>query len=355
MAATYQNYSGGTFLGDLVTRPEFLGYVQEDIYNQCKWIQSGAVVRNTALDARKGGVKVEVPFFKPIAPTEERIESNNTWGTSSNGYLTPQKIQATNQIMPIIHRGFSYAVDDLSKLGTGSDPMGAIRNQISQAINKLRTATLKNQLEGIFGTALAGNTTDASSATTSTNANYLTLSNVVKAKNLLGERSSELTTIAMHSDVYAYLQEVGALQFSANNLASGTAITWGGGGLGVTNTQVATFMGLTVIQDDLLTPVLNSGGSDQYPVYLLGSGAINEGVQQELSIEADRNILSLQDVISCSYHYGFHLGGTRYGGADNPTNTVLATDGSWALAYTERKMVDAVKITVNTPFSTNKA
>ena len=247
------------------------------------------------------------------------------------------------------------AVDDLSKLGTGADPMGAIRNQISQAINKLRTATLKNQLEGIFGTALAANTTDASSATTSTNANYLTLSNVVKAKNLLGERSSELTTIAMHSDVYAYLQEVGALQFSANNLASGTAITWGGGGLGVTNTQVATFMGLTVIQDDLLTPVLNSGGSDQYPVYLLGSGAVNEGVQQELSIEADRNILSLQDVISCSYHYGFHLGGTRYGGADNPTNTVLATDGSWALAYTERKMVDAVKITVNTPFSTNKA
>jgi len=68
MAATFQNYSGGTFLGDLVTRPEFLGYVQEDIYNGCKWIQSGAVTRNSALDAKAGGISVEVPFFKPITP-----------------------------------------------------------------------------------------------------------------------------------------------------------------------------------------------------------------------------------------------------------------------------------------------
>ena len=65
MAAPYQNYTGGTFLGDLVTRPEFLGYVQEDIYNSCKFVQSGALVRNSALDAKAGGVKVQVPFFKP--------------------------------------------------------------------------------------------------------------------------------------------------------------------------------------------------------------------------------------------------------------------------------------------------
>ncbi len=354
MAAPYQNYTGGTFLSDLVTRPEFLGYVQEDIYNACKWVQSGAVVRNSALDARAGGVKVQVPFFKPIAPTEERITSANNWGTSGAGYLTQQKVTAADQVMPIIHRGFSYAVDDLSQLGTGSDPMGAIRNQISQAINKLRTSTLINQLDGIFG-AVTGNATDVSGNAATTQVNYLTLSNVIKAKNLLGERANELSTIAMHSDVYAYLQEVGALQFSANNLASGTAISWGGGGLGVSSTQVATFMGLQVIVDDLIAPTLNAGGSDQYPVYLLGSGAMNEGVQQELRVESDRNILSKQDVISVDYHYGFHLGGTKYGGADNPTNANLSTAGNWTLAYTERKMVDAVKLTVNTPFSVNKA
>ena len=354
MAAPYQNYTGGTFLGDLVTRPEFLGYVQEDIYNQCKFVQSGALVRNSALDAKAGGVKVQVPFFKPIAPTEERITSANNWGTSGAGYLTPQKIEATDQIMPIIHRGFSYAVDDLSRLGTGSDPMAAIRSQISQAINKLRTATMLNQLDGIFG-AVTGNATDASSNAASTEANYLSISNVIKAKNLLGERSSELSVIAMHSDVYAYLQQAGSLQFSSTALAASGAIQWGGGGIGQTQTEVAFFNGLRVIQADLCAPTLNAGGSDQYPVYILGAGALNEGVQQELKIESDRNILSKQDVISLDYHYGFHLGGTKYSGADNPTNANLSTAGNWALAYTERKMVNAVKVTVNTPFSVNKA
>jgi len=41
MAAPYQNYTGGTFLPDLVTRPEFLSYISEEIFNRCAWIQSG--------------------------------------------------------------------------------------------------------------------------------------------------------------------------------------------------------------------------------------------------------------------------------------------------------------------------
>ena len=59
--------------------------------------------------------------------------------------------------MTIMHRGFSYAVDDLSKLGTGTDPMAAIRSYLAKAILKLRTTTLINQLEGVFGAALADN------------------------------------------------------------------------------------------------------------------------------------------------------------------------------------------------------
>ena len=85
--------------------------------------------------------------------------------------------------MPIIHRGFSHAVDDLSRLGTGSDPMGAIRNQISQAINKLRTATMYGKLALRRPT---GNATDCKQIA-STEANYLTISNVIKAKTYLAK------------------------------------------------------------------------------------------------------------------------------------------------------------------------
>jgi hypothetical protein len=65
MSASLENYTGGTFLSDLITRPEFLQYTAEGIFNQSKWIQSGIVARNAALDARAGGTRVQVPFFDP--------------------------------------------------------------------------------------------------------------------------------------------------------------------------------------------------------------------------------------------------------------------------------------------------
>ena len=99
MAAISENYSGGTFLSDLVSRPEFLQYTSEGIFEQSKWLQSGIIQRNAALDARAGGTRVRVPFHDPINPTEEQILSNATWGTSTAGYLTPQGTTADEQIM----------------------------------------------------------------------------------------------------------------------------------------------------------------------------------------------------------------------------------------------------------------
>jgi len=352
MAATFQNYSGGTFLGDLVTRPEFLSYVQEGIYEQCKFIQSGVLVRNSALDAKAGGVRVRVPFFRPIDPTEERIESNNTWGTSANGYLTPQRITAAEQVMPILHRGFSYAVDDLSKLGSGADPMAAIRSQLAQAINKLRTRTLVAQLEGIFGAALNGNVVDLVGAATgaATEAQFLSAASLIRGKAKLGERADQLTTLCVHPNVYFYLQQIGALTFSTSALSSGGSITWGGGGVGLQSTDVAFFMGCRLVVDSLLPVDTNGANPDKYTCYLLGGGSLAEGEQQALRIEADRNILSKQDVMSLDYHYGMHLMGTSFNSTDNPDNTTLQTAGSWTRAYTSNQMVDAVKLIVSSPF-----
>ena len=108
MAAPFQNYDGGTFLTDLVVRPEFLAYVQEEVYNRCQWIQSGVVTRNTALDCTAGGTRVRVPFYQPMVENEEQIRSDSSWGTSGEGYLTPGKITADEQIMTILHRGGAY-------------------------------------------------------------------------------------------------------------------------------------------------------------------------------------------------------------------------------------------------------
>jgi hypothetical protein len=359
------NYgSGSTFLSNLVTRPEFLQYTAEGIFEQSKWVQSGIVQRNAALDARAGGTRVRVPFFDPIAPSETQILSNNTWG-GGGGYLVPANVTADEQIMTILHRGFAYAADDLSKLGSGADPLAHVRNQLTAAINKLKTATLASQLLGLFG-GISGagvlgpnqvNRTFAGVPGSMTEANYLNVANVVAAKAVLGERSDELDSIAMHSNVAHYLQQVGMLTFSTSALAASGAVVWGGGGVGITQTEVPFFAGLRVVIDDQLTFLAGGTATHvvKYPVYLFASGVVSEGIQQDLRLAADRNILSMQDVLAVDYHYGYHVTGTRWNASgDNPTNAAttgnLAATGSWSLVYSTTKMIPVCRLLINTPF-----
>jgi hypothetical protein len=366
MSASNSNF-GGTFLSNLVTRPEFLQYTAEGIFEQSKWIQSGIVQRNAALDARAGGTRVRVPFFDPIAPTETQILSTSSWN-GGLGYLTAQNVTADEQIMTILHRGFAYAADDLSKLGSGADPLAHVRNQLSAAINKLKTATLASQLLGLFGGisgagVLGPNQSNKSFAGvpgSMTEANFLNVANVVGTKALLGERGDELDSIAMHSNVAYYLQQIGMLTFSTSALSTGGAITWGGGGVGVTAAEVATFAGLRVVIDDQLTAL--TGGTSthakKYPVYLFKSGVVSEGIQQDLRLGADRNILSMQDILAVDYHYGYHITGTKWNVAgDNPTNAAttgnLADTASWSLVYSTTKQVPIARLLVNTPFDTS--
>jgi hypothetical protein len=307
-----------------------------------------------------------VPFFDPIAPTETQILSTSSWN-GGLGYLTAQNVTADEQIMTILHRGFAYAADDLSKLGSGADPLSHVRNQLTAAINKLKTATLAAQLLGLFG-GISGagvlgpnqnNKSFAGVPGSMTEANFLNVANVVGTKALLGERGDELDAIAMHSNVAYYLQQVGMLVFSTSALASGGAITWGGGGVGVTAPEVATFAGLRVVIDDQLTAL--TGGTSthakKYPVYLFKSGVVSEGIQQDLRLGADRNILSMQDILAVDYHYGYHITGTKWNVAgDNPTNAAttgnLADTASWSLVYSTTKQVPITRLLVNTPFDT---
>ena len=261
MAAPFQNYSGGVLLADIVKRNNLSTYVSEAIKERSAFIKSGAVVRNTLLDASEGGTRIQVPEFNPIAPTEEILDGTATWGTSNNGYLTPQKIGTGTQIATICHRGFAYAVDDVAVLAAGEDPMGHIRNQIADAINKLNSARLFSLLDGLFGSTfgpLGANALDLSkgAASGADETNFLTASTVARARNLLGERGEELDTLVIHPTVAYYLYQVGMLTFSTSALSTGTGIQWGGGGVGITDRSIGQFAGMNVVIDSQVNTVL---------------------------------------------------------------------------------------------------
>ena len=356
MAAPFQNYSGGVLLADIVKRNNLSTYVSEAIKERSLFIQSGAVVRNALLDSREGGTRIQVPEFNPVSPTEEIINGTATWGTSGAGHLTPQKIGTGTQIATICHRAFAYAVDDLAVLAAGEDPMLHIRNQLADAINKLNSERLFSHLAGLFGTALSGNALDKGKAAASgaAEANFLTAATVAEARSLLGERGEELDTLIVHPSVAYYLYQVGMLTFSTSALAASGAVTWGGGGVGIGARSVGEFAGMNVIIDSQVNTVApgTSGHQKEFYCYLVKSGTILEGVQQDLRIEAERNIMSKQDVISVDYHTAYHVMGTKWSDAgDNPTNTALATAGNWAATY-DIDLIPMVQLTVNSPLDT---
>ena len=357
MAAPFQNYSGGVLLADIVKRNNLSTYVSEAIKERSLFIKSGAVVRNALLDSRQGGTRIQVPEFNPVSPTEEIMDGTATWGTGSGGYLTPQKIGTGTQIATICHRGFAYAVDDIAVLAAGEDPMLHIRNQLADAINKLNSARLFSQLAGLFGTALAGNALDKGKAAASgaTEVNFLSASMVAEARSKLGERGEELDTLIVHPSVAYYLYQVGMLTFSTSALAATGAVTWGGGGVGIGAREVGEFAGMRVVTDSAVNTVAPGTGGHQreFYCYLTKGGTILEGVQQDLRIEADRNVLSKQDVLSVDYHSTYHVMGTKWSDAgDNPTNANLATANKWAATY-DIDLIPMVQLTVNSPLDTS--
>ncbi len=353
MAAPFQNYSGGVLLADIVKRNNLSTYVSEAIKERSAFLKSGAVVRNSLLDATEGGTRIQVPEFNPVSPTEEILDGTATWGTSNSGYLTPQKIGTGTQIATICHRGFAYAVDDVAVLAAGEDPMGHIRDQLADAINKLNSTRLFYHLHGLFGSALSANALDLAVAASSgaAEANYLTAATVARGRSLLGERGEELDTLVVHPSVAYYLYQVGMLTFSTSALSTGTGIQWGGGGVGITDRSVGQFAGMNVVVDSSVNSVVpgSSGHIKEFYCYLIKSGTILEGVQQDLAIEAERNVLSKQDVISVDYHSTYHIMGTKWNDAgDNPTNSDLGAQAKWALTY-DADLIPIVQLTVNTP------
>ena len=59
MAAPFQNYSGGVLLADIVKRNNLSTYVSEAIKERSAFLQSGAITRNSLLDASEGGTRIK--------------------------------------------------------------------------------------------------------------------------------------------------------------------------------------------------------------------------------------------------------------------------------------------------------
>ena len=353
-----------SFTGDigsatrLATSGSFSRFLTEQIVENSAMIQSGLI----ATDARLNnitGVLAELPFFDQLSYTEENVDSSATWGTitANSGRYTTQKHTASTQYGPIVTRGAAFAADMLHQYETGEQALQNVAQQLTRKINKDITAKVISQLTGLFGTALAGNTLNVAAAASATpaGANYLTAVNVTAAKYLLGENAADVSVLVVHPLVAADMEARGMLVFQN----SGGTVEYASNGVGITSTQVGYFAGLRVVVDSQVPTVEPTGATTGdalgYVCYLAAPGVIRTGSQFDLSIEQDRDILSLQDVMSVTYNRIDHVLGTSYKGSMHPENSDLADKSNWDLAYTSRENVPLVELTVNTPYGGTKA
>jgi hypothetical protein len=339
----------------LATSAPFQKYLIEEIFQKSAFVRSGILATDGRMNNTIGS-RIEVPFFDPLDYTEENVQSSNDWGTNGAGFYTTQKTTASTQYATITTRGASFAMDDLSEVQTGENALNAIRSQLSTDMARKMEQKLLFMLQGIIGPAgplAATNSLDVSGtdAAALNEANYLTAQNVVAAKYLLSERANDLNAIAMHPLCAAYLEQIGMLTFSTDSMVAGGDITWGGGGVGVTNTQIGWFAGLRVVVDSQMPIRGTAGQAQQFVSYLFDDGAIKTGSQFPMNIETQRNILSLQDIMAVTYNNVMHLPGVSWAASfDGPTNAQLGTPTNWSLAYEVPQLCGVVELVTNSPF-----
>jgi hypothetical protein len=335
----------------LATSAAFSTYLTEQIVENSAMIQSGLIQTDARLN-NVTGVLVELPFFDQLDYTEENVDSSATWGTSTKGHYLTQKHTASTQYGPIVTRGAAFAADMLSGYETGEDALQNVSSQLTRKINKDITSKVISQLTGLFGTALAGNSLNKAAAAGGTpdDSNYLTAASVTQAKYLLGEKAADVSVLVVHPLVAADMEARGMLTF----LNSGGTVNYASNGVGVTDTQIGYFAGLRVVVDSQVPTVTPASGSTGdamgYTCYLAAPGVIRTGSQFPLTIKADEDILSLQNVMSVTYNRLDHVLGTSYGGDMHPENSDLADKDNWTLAYTSRENVPLVELIVNTPY-----
>ena len=331
-----------TALADAIVPSVFEDYVIERTAALSAFVQGGIVVRDPYFDALAagGGNVVNMPFWQDISQARQIL--------SDSGALTVNKITASQDLARIHMDGQAWGSNDLVKAFAGSDPMGALVELCAAYWSRTSQTFLFSCLKGMFGAAsMAGNKlTIAAEATGSVSAaTQLTGSTFVDATVKLGDRSADLTAVAMHSATEAFLRKADLI-----------AVVPGSDG----KSQVSQFQGRRVIVDDSCPVRAGSTSGYVYTTYLIGAGAFGHGVAKlnnpvqgghgTEAVEWERSALDSDTRLVNRRRFILHPRGVKFTSASvagaSPTNTELETSSNWVRVF-EAKNVKVVAVEHN--------
>ena len=243
------------------------------------FFQSGIINRNGLLDglASAAGKTAELPFWKDLDGSVETNYSND----NPADVATPQKVAQGEQIArkAFVNQGWQVA-DLASELAMGAKAMDHVRARTDMYFQRQWQRRLIATTNGILADNVANDGGDmvvdvaAEAVASQTSDTRFNRDAFTDAVFTLGDASTELSAIAVHSAVHAQMVKNDDIVYIPDSQG---------------NLTIPTYMGLRVIVDDGLTVTAGTTDGFKYTSVLFGQGAFGYGVgSPDVPVEIER-------------------------------------------------------------------
>ena len=338
-------------LGDIIGHAEFAKYFNTEMIAKSTLIKSGIAVPDPVISqkiAEGSGIEgktLDMPSVDSLDNAGDATVPVEKTGVDGEGVTTSEDTAVINI------RRKKFAVTDIQRIMRTADPMATIVGQQTPYWDKQVQKVFLATIGGIFGAnALKArvSTAEASDAENSTYgykngcggdmildltkassdaAKFIDKNSIMLAAQLLGDRKTDLTAVAMNSATATYLS---CLDGNNNTYFKPS-----------TQTDLAQYNGRKIIEDDMVS-VENDGTGDVATIYLFGKGCVAYNpLPMPHQFEAERDADKAVDYIHAWARFILHLRGWKWQGTMSglaPTNDELATAASWKRIWDKKRI-----------------
>jgi hypothetical protein len=337
-----------TQIADVVVPQIFSPYVQQITEEKSRLIQSGALVRDGALDVKLagGGLTFNMPSWKDLSNDADNVSSDDDHGVADSA---PRKTGTGKEIAVRLSRNQSWSEADLTTALAGSDPAASVAARVGYYWTRRLQAAFVASMIGVFANNAVASPGGGAAQNDLTNdisglnsGSYLagvtdfSAAAFLDAILTIGDSLNDLSLVMVHSIVYGRMQKNNLIDFIPD--ARG-------------ETMIATYQGKQVIVDDHMP---NSGGV--FDTWIFGPGAVRLGVGSPIiPTEIFRHPAAGngggQTTLHNRVEWSIHPVGHKYAGTPpngGPANTAgsnnLPDSGSWQRVYPERKQIKVARL-----------
>lgn len=341
-----------TQVADIVVPEIFTPYIQQLTEEKARIVQSGVLQSDAMLNEKLagGGLTFNVPSFRDLDNDPDNVSSDDVADSIAADYgagtpvtrldSIPLKTQTDTEIAVRLSRNNSWSSADLAAALAGPDPLQSIASRVGFYWARRLQAAFVATLNGVIKDNVANDAGDYENDISGggfvdgvTNFNTEAF---IDAALTMGDSMQDLTTVMVHSIVYARMQKNNLIDFIPDSRGE---------------TLIATFLTREVIIDDGLP---NAGGI--FDTWLFGAGFAGFGssspkVPTEVQRYPQAGNGGGQEVLYSRNEWSIHPRGHAYigtppnGGPGNGTAAnQLNVATSWNRVYPERKQIKFARL-----------